>query len=716
MWVPVLLAAVFALALVVQHRYHRALLRRYTKLFDRNVAGLYRADAAGVFLEVNDALAKMCGVPAGELVGRRIRDFLHDPDGFRATVEPPRDSGTVPKRTFRLRRSDGTLAWVAGNAFLVTVSGSEVEIEGTLIEITDLKHAEETIQLLANAVESTRDMITITGLDDRITFANQAFLEEYGFTAEEILGAHVSAIDSPDNPPAVRQSIFEGTRKGAWSGELLNRRRDGSEFPIALSTSQIRDRNGEVLGLVGVATNITEKKRTEERVQHEAYHDGLTSLPNRRLFIDRLTVALGQAHRHALPLAVMFIDVDRFKRINDTLGHQAGDELLVEAASRLRQIVRAGDTMARVGGDEFMFLAPDLDDPADASRLAAKVMEAFAQPYVLDGHELFVTASIGVALHPADGTDAETLIKNADLAMYRAKELGRNRFEFSSPAMRAEMALDSLHLENDLRRAVQRGEIFPFYQAQVSLHTGEIVAAEALLRWLHPERGLLAAERFIHIAEEANLIGEIGEPVLRLAVVQLRSWQREISCELRLAVNISARQFTDERLPAILRGALEESGVDPATLELEITETVAMIDIEQTIRILAEVKELGVRVALDDFGAGHSSLNYLKNFRVDTVKIDRGFVRDLTTDVQDAEITSSIIGMARRLGLTTVAEGVETEEQRRILREFGCDQIQGHLVHVPMPAAEFSAWCTARAAPEPRLPTSRAGGPSLQVE
>jgi diguanylate cyclase (GGDEF)-like protein/PAS domain S-box-containing protein len=324
------------------------------------------------------------------------------------------------------------------------------------------EEAEERNELLANAVESTRDIITITGLDDCFTFVNQAFLDEYGYRPEDIIGAHVTAIDSPNNPPSVRQSIYEGTRKGSWSGELLNRRADGTEFAIALSTSQIRNRKGEVLGLVGVATNITEKKAHEQRVQYEAYHDVLTSLPNRRLFIDRLTVALALAHRHAHSLAVMFIDVDRFKRINDTLGHPVGDRLLVEVAARLQMIVRSGDTMARVGGDEFMLLAPDIHDPSDATRLAIKILESFEQPFEFDAHELFVTASIGVALHPGDGTDPETLIKNADLAMYRAKDLGRNRYEFSSPATHTEVALETLNLENNLRHAIHRLELFPY--------------------------------------------------------------------------------------------------------------------------------------------------------------------------------------------------------------------------------------------------------------
>jgi len=428
----------------------------------------------------------------------------------------------------------------------------------------------------------------------------------------------------------------------------------------------------------------------------DIYHDVLTSLPNRRLFIDRLTVALALAHRHAHSLAVMFIDIDRFKRINDTLGHPVGDRLLVEVAARLQVIVRSGDTMARVGGDEFMLLAPDIHDPSDATRLAIKILESFEQPFEFDAHELFVTASIGVALHPGDGTDPETLIKNADLAMYRAKDLGRNRYEFSSPATHTEVALETLNLENSLRHAIHRFELFPYYQPQIRLRTGEVVGVEALLRWNHPERGLLEACEFIQVAEEANLIGTMDERMLREVVGQLRQWQQHGSPALRMAVNVSARQFLDRDLPSILRDALASSGIDPRTLELEITESLAMHDVEQTLRILREVKELGVRVAIDDFGVGHSSLSSLKTLPVDSVKIDRSFIRDLTTDPNGAEITSSIIGMAHRLGLNTVAEGVETAEQQTILESYGCDDIQGYFVQRPMPAHEFPAWSQQR--------------------
>lgn len=554
----------------------------------------------------------------------------------------------------------------------------------------------EQMELLANAVESTRDMITISGLDDRFTFANQAFLDEYGYTREELIGQHVSILDSPQNPPELRQNIFDGTRRGAWSGELWNRRKDGSYLPIELSTSQIRDRNGAVLGLIGVATNTTEKKQREERVRYETYHDTLTSLANRRLLIDRLSVALAHAQRHGHSLGVLFIDVDRFKRINDTLGHAVGDALLVEIGSRLRLIVRLADTVARVGGDEFALLAPDVRDAADATELAGRILESFSAPFEIEGRELFVTVSIGVALPPADGSDAETLLKNADLAMCRAKELGRSRYELASPATHTEIVLAHLNLENALRRAMQRSELVPYYQAQLSVSTGEVVAAEALLRWNHPERGTVAAHEFIRVAEESNLIGEMGERVLREAVAQLAVWQREISPQLRMAVNISARQFVDRRLDSILREVLDETGIAPSTLELEITETLAMRDIDDTLRVLREVKSLGVRVAIDDFGIGHSSLNYLRTFPVDCVKIDRSFIRALAVDAQDVEITAMIISMAHRLGLNVVAEGVESHEQQAILAVHGCDDMQGYLLQKPMPADLFSSWCAQR--------------------
>jgi diguanylate cyclase (GGDEF)-like protein/PAS domain S-box-containing protein len=691
-----IVVATLTLALYLQRRHYSSALRRYRKLFDRSVAGLYRARIDGTFLEVNEELANLCGPGEEALVGRSMREFFANPAEFDEVLRAVRSDGSAPKQVHRIRRSDGAILFVACNAFLLP--GDPPEIEGSVVDVTGLHEAEERVSLLANAVESSRDLISVTDLDDRFTFVNHAFLAEYGYTEGDVIGQHVSLVDSPRNDPAIRRAIFEGTRRGAWSGELLNRRKDGSDFPIALSTSQIRTPEGEFLGLIGVATNITEKKENEERIQYEAYHDVLTALPNRRLFTDRLTVALAHAQRQAGVLAVMFIDLDRFKRINDTLGHPAGDQILCDVSARLRTALRGGDTIARVGGDEFMLLAPGLHDARDAEGVATKILQSIRQPFTVGAHELVVTASIGIALQPADGSEAETLIKNADLAMYRAKDLGRNRYEFSSPATRTEIALQRLNLENGLRRAVQRAELLPYFQPQVRLSTGEIVGAEVLLRWQHPERGLVEASEFIHVAEESNLIAEMGERMLESAVTKLERWQSNGLRRLRIGVNISAQQFFDGDLIALLRGAVSRSGIDPRLLELEITETLAMRDVDETVRILRELKRVGFRVAIDDFGTGHSSLNYLKQFPVDTVKIDRSFIADLTVDPHDAEITSSIIGMAHRLGLNTIAEGVETLEQQAILLTYGCDEMQGFLLHRPMPAHEFEATLELQAA------------------
>ena len=568
---------------------------------------------------------------------------------------------------------------------------------------------ENQMELLANAVESSRDMMTISGLDDCFTFVNQAFLDEYGYTREELIGQHVSILDSPDNPEDLRQQIFDGTRRGSWSGELWNRRKDGSYLPIALSTSQITDQNGKVLGLIGVATNLTEKKQREERSRYEASHDALTSLPNRRALAERLALSVAQAQRRTHPLAVLCLDLDRFKRINDTLSHEVADALLVDVGERLRLIVRLGDTVGRFGGDEFVIVAADARDSSAAENLAAKVIESFTQPFHIEGQELFVTASVGVAVHPRDGTDGETLMKNADLAMCRAKSLGGNRYEFASPATHTEIALAHLTLENALRRGMRRDEFVPHYQAQVGVRAGGVVAAEALLRWNHPDRGIVSAHEFIEVAEETSLIVEMGECVLRQAVRQLAVWQRDLSPSLRVAVNISAQQFADRRLAAILREVLSDSRIDPSTLELEITETLAMRDIDETLRILRDVKDLGVRVAIDDFGIGHSSLNYLRSFPIDCVKIDRSFIRPLAFDSQGVEIMAMIISMAHRLELNVVAEGVETHEQRTILHKHGCDDMQGYLIHKPTSAAQFSTWYAAQVPGSPASPVSAAG-------
>jgi diguanylate cyclase (GGDEF)-like protein len=431
--------------------------------------------------------------------------------------------------------------------------------------------------------------------------------------------------------------------------------------------------------------------RAASQVEHLAYHDPLTGLPNRGLFMDRLAHALTQASRHRYKLAVLFVDLDRFKEINDSLGHSAGDALLRTASRRIRECVRSADTVARFGGDEFVIILHIIGRVEDAGRVAQKVIEALRDPFDINGHELVVTSSVGVAIYPIDGEDAERLVRNADTAMYRAKQQGRDGYQLYTAAMNSR-ALEKLELENRLRKALRNRELTLFYQPLVDVQKGRVVGLEALLRWQHPELGLLLPEKFIPTAELSGLIVPIGHWVLREACKQAKEWHRR-GLDLVVSVNLSPRQFQQPDLTGQVRAALQENNLEGHYLELEITEGSAMQDIESSIRILRDLKSLGVRISIDDFGTGYSSLSYLKNFPVDTLKLDQSFVRDITRP-QDAAIASGIISMAHNLDLNVVAEGVETEKQADVLRSNSCDRLQGYLFSVPLSAEAFDQYVT----------------------
>jgi diguanylate cyclase (GGDEF)-like protein/PAS domain S-box-containing protein len=458
---------------------------------------------------------------------------------------------------------------------------------------------------------------------------------------------------------------------------------------FCINGQPVFDEEGRFDGYRGTGSDITERKLTEQRVHHVAQHDVLTGLPNRSLLQDRLGQAISYATRSGHPVWVMLIDLDRFKFVNDSMGHKAGDVLLVTVAARLRSSLRDSDTVARLSGDEFVVILSEHQDQRLAPDIVQRVMDSVAQPVMLGTKEFFVTCSVGVAVYPSEGTAADSLIEHADIAMYRAKKLGRNNFQFYTPAMNEE-SLERVRIEGALRNALERGEFVLHYQPQVELASGEIVGMEALIRWEHPELGMVPPARFVGVAEETGLIVPIGAWVMRTACAQNKAWQEAGLPRLRVAVNLSARQFGAPGLVESIERVLADTGLEPGCLEIELTESLFMSDVTPAVELLHRMKALGVNLSIDDFGTGYSSLSYLSRFPIDVLKIDRSFVADITHDANDAAIVTSIIALAHNLKLSVIAEGVETAEQLAYLRDHGCDEMQGYYFSAPLPAAEFA--------------------------
>lgn len=527
--------------------------------------------------------------------------------------------------------------------------------------------------------------------DERFTYANGATSTITGYSREEFLRLGFWDVVHADFRPLVQARGLAGekTEGGPLRYEIKIVRKDGEERWLDYTAGTI-DFAGKP-AVLGTAFDITERKRAEDQIKSLAYHDALTGLPNRLLFTDRLSLAVSQAARHNQHLAVLFLDIDRFKVINDSLGHTLGDRLLQAVAERLQGCVREADTVARLGGDEFTLLLPGVNLPTDVARVAEKILQALKQPFRIEGRELYCTVSMGISLFPEDGEDAETLVKNADTAMYRAKEQGRDNYQLYTPAMNAS-AVERLHLESGLRRALARNELEIHYQPVLDLSSGRVHGVEALLRWRHPEKGLLGPSEFISLAEVTGLAVPMSSWILRTACAQAREWQATAHPNLSVSVNLSARQFQEPNLVETVKSALVETGLPPRCLDLEITETNAMQNAEATISTLRELKALGVRVSIDDFGIGYSSLSYLKRLPIDTLKIDQSFVRDITTDPDDAAIATAVIALAHTLKLRVVAEGVETEEQLAFLTARSCDRMQGYLFSHPLPPEECTVF------------------------
>ena len=556
-------------------------------------------------------------------------------------------------------------------------------------EIVVREQAEGRLRLAAQVIENLNEGVIIIDPEFRIISVNPAYTDITGYKPDEVIGRH------PTNHPALCSSgdVFEEMwtaieSRGKWSGEFWNKRKDGEEYAERLSITAIIGKLGEVRQFAAVVADITKRKQDEERILYQANYDELTGLPNRSLFIDRLNQSLPTMTRSNKKLALLFIDLDGFKLINDTLGHDYGDELLKEAAERLGHCVRTGDTVARLGGDEFTITMPNLDDLRNATIVAQRSLDALAKRFVISGHESFVSASIGITIFPDDAVTSRDLLKNADAAMYKAKDEGKANYQYFTADMNTQVK-ERMVIKNGLAKALENNELSLFYQPKMDLCSNSIVAVEALMRWNNPEMGNITPDVFIPILEESGLVVEVGEWAIRTACKQHNEWLEQGLAPMKMAVNLSARQLREQSFVGIVKRALADMSISSKYFEVEITESMLMSDAPNVVAALNTIHELGIHVSMDDFGTGYSSLSYLKKFPIDTIKIDRSFVSDIATSPDDAEIIRTIINMGKTLNRNLIAEGVETVEQLNMLREYGCDEIQGYYISKPLSGEKF---------------------------
>ena len=668
---------------------------RYRNVVENAADVIYTLDPHGKIISVNAAMMRTYGftpeeVRRGELTCRdfiapqhqdaalqRVRQFLHgDPD------PAPHELLTRTRGGRSVWLEVRTHSWVDGDNPVGTQSIGR--------DITERKRMEEALreseERLRTVVSNAPMILLVTDAAGRYTLCEGHGLAALGLRPGELVGQTVFQRHR-DTPQGVERW------RRALAGETLTVTVQAKDADLIYEShlTPVRDAGGAVTGVICVGIDITERRRAEAALERMAQHDALTGLPNRTLLMDRIGVEVRHAGRSRALLGVLLLDLNRFKTINDTLGHVVGDHLLKGVAERLVGCLRASDTVARLGGDEFVILVPGLDDGVLAAEAARRILAALAEPFHFDGHELHAAASIGISLYPSDGADAGTLLKQADTAMYRAKAGGGGRYELYRAEMSA-AAADRLRMENQFRRALADNQFVVHYQPQVHIRTGDLLGLEALVRWQHPERGLVFPGTFIPLAEETGLIVPLGEWVLRTACAQARAWRDEGLSVPRLAVNVSVQQLRRLEFATVVPEILRETGWDPAALELEITESAAIADPERTVQVLSALRASGIRHALDDFGTGYSSLAELKRLPLDTLKLAQPFVQDMESDLSAREIVTAIVGMGQALGFTIVAEGVETPGQLALLRTLDCDAVQGYLVARPAPADVVTAW------------------------
>ena len=679
---------------ISQRKHHEmrieALLTEQSAILDNVMFGVMFVRHRRI-VSVNRRCEELFGYDPGQMMGSSTAIVFTSSYDFEEAGErqyPALAAGGDFSEERQYQRRDGSLFWALVSGCALDPQRANEGSIWVYADITARKEAEEKLRLSATVLEHIADGVMVVDAKGIIVTVNPAFTQITGYTEAEALGRHSSLNRSARHDAAFYQALWdELIASGFWRGEVWHQRKNGEVYLEWLTISAVRDTRAVTTHYVGVFSDITLIKESQEKLDHMAHHDPLTALPNRLLFHDRLQHALLRAARDQEQLAVLFIDLDRFKNVNDTLGHHVGDELLQKVAGQLSARLREGDTLARLGGDEFIVLLEGIDGEYGATQVAEKLMTMFDQPFTVAGHELFVTCSVGISLYPDDALDLNMLIRNADVAMYQAKARGRNGYRFYAPSMTGE-GVERLRLETFLRRSLEKNEMFLNYQPQVEIDTGRLVGVEALVRWNHPELGLVPPARFIPLAEDSGFINQLGKWVLDEACRQMMRWQAQGLHVPKMAVNLSVKQFERGSIAGMVADILQETGLEPQRLQLEVTESVIM-NTGDALGFINDLHAIGVGLAIDDFGTGYSSLAYLKQLPVQTLKIDRSFIKDISTDVNDEAIAIAIIQLGKSMQLSVIAEGVETEEQAAFLLRHGCKLAQGYFYSRPVLAQDM---------------------------
>ncbi|MDO8988378.1 MAG: EAL domain-containing protein [Sideroxyarcus sp.] len=672
---------------------------RYADLFEFAPVGYVTISAQAMIAEINLTACELLGLERSKLVNCRFSKFVSEQDSgrWRMMFHKMLKQTETADQTFDLEmtRADGSIFF----AHLVCLRREITDVQSllriALVDITKLKIAEAKLRIASTVFESQEGML-VTDAEGLIIAVNASFSGITGYSAEEVIGKNPSLLSSGRHDAAFYAAMWDSLKRlGFWEGDIWNKRKNGEVYPEHLIITVVNDQNGKIQNYVATLTDITMSRSAADEIRLLAFYDQLTGLPNRRLLLDRLKLALASSSRNGKEGGILFLDLDNFKTLNDTLGHDIGDQLLQQVARRIESCVREGDTVARLGGDEFVVMLEDLSEqPLEAAEqveaVGKKILARLNQTFQLATHEYRMSVSIGATLFQNHQTGLDDLFRQADIAMYQAKKEGRNTLRFFDPLMQASIYARAT-LEAQLRDAIEHGQFQLYFQVQVD-SSRRALGAEALLRWLHPERGIVLPVHFVPLAEETGLILPIGNWVLETACALLKVWQDDASTRnLTLSVNVSARQFHEAGFVARVQEAMQRHGINPGLLKLEPTESILLENLDATVATMNALKTIGVSFALDDFGTGFSSLQYLKKLPLNQLKIDQSFVRDLASDNSDQAIVRTIIAMAQSLSLEVIAEGVETEEQRGMLQESGCMHFQGYLFGRPVPIAEFEA-------------------------